>query len=273
MWTHILGAPEPKQQGAAHGWPAARAARSPGTQRHSGGMPRIWWSGVAHGRAAPPQRQGLAPAARSVSTQLGTATPITTRRAGRAGHGAERGLPASAAAGANWCCSMTGPPEPTVPAGPWCRRRHRDDAHENDRRPGHGARHHGRADQGGREVGGLGARLQRTCRVYQHNTASVYLRAPPYAAVSPTSYSVSSDQTNASSPVREGVVVLRATGGAMSERSARRDELSEAFARVQAAARHGPWHSARQQDWTSILSTHPDLIDLDLHAATWYPDA
>ena len=59
----------------------------------------------------------------------------------------------------------------------------------------------------------------------------------------------------------------------MSERSARRDELSEAFARVQAAARHGPWHSARQQDWKSILSTHPDLIDLDLHAATWYPDA
>jgi hypothetical protein len=30
---------------------------------------------------------------------------------------------------------------------------------------------------------------------------------------------------------------------------------------------------ARQQDWTSILSTHPDLIDLDLHAARWYPDA
>ena len=59
----------------------------------------------------------------------------------------------------------------------------------------------------------------------------------------------------------------------MSERSARGDGLSEAFARVQAAARHGPWHSARQQDWTSILSTHPDLIALDLHAAKWYPDA
>ena len=23
----------------------------------------------------------------------------------------------------------------------------------------------------------------------------------------------------------------------------------------------------------SILPTHPDLIDLDLHAARWYPDA
>jgi len=61
---------------------------------------------------------------------------------------------------------------------------------------------------------------------------------PPYAAVSPTSYSVSSDQTNPSSP------------GAS-----------------------WPLASARQQDWTSILSTHPDLIDLDLHAARWYPDA
>jgi hypothetical protein len=59
----------------------------------------------------------------------------------------------------------------------------------------------------------------------------------------------------------------------MSERSARRDELPDAFARVQAAARHGPWHWARRQDWTTILSTHPDLIDLDLDAARWYPDA
>jgi len=61
---------------------------------------------------------------------------------------------------------------------------------------------------------------------------------PPYAAVSPTSYSVSSDQTNPSSP-----------------------------------GTSWPLASARQQDWTSILSTHPDLIDLDLHAARWYPDA
>src|SRR5690349_23743542 len=74
-------------------------------------------------------------------------------------------------------------------------------------------------------------------------------------------------------PFAGDVLALPATGGTMSERSARGDGLSEAFARVQAAARHGPWHSARQQDWKSILSTHPDLIDLDLHAARWYPDA
>ena len=59
----------------------------------------------------------------------------------------------------------------------------------------------------------------------------------------------------------------------MSERSAHRDELSDAFARIHSAARHGPWHSARQKDWTRIIASHPDLIDLDLDAARWYLDA
>jgi len=58
----------------------------------------------------------------------------------------------------------------------------------------------------------------------------------------------------------------------MGEGSPRRDELSDVFARIHAAARHGPWHLARRQDWTSILATHPDLIDLALHTARWYPD-
>ena len=59
----------------------------------------------------------------------------------------------------------------------------------------------------------------------------------------------------------------------MAERGGGRDELSDAFARIQTAARHGPWHSARRQDWTSILASHPDVVDLDLHSALWYPDA
>src|SRR3954449_3173589 len=42
-----------------------------------------------HGRSAPPQPgQAMAPAARSVSTRSGTATPITTRRAAGGAHGA-----------------------------------------------------------------------------------------------------------------------------------------------------------------------------------------
>ena len=59
----------------------------------------------------------------------------------------ERGLPASATSGVNWCCSTTSPPEPTMLAGPGFRHRHRDDVPESDRGGGRGARHGGGADE------------------------------------------------------------------------------------------------------------------------------
>ena len=67
------------------------------------------------------------------------------QQAGRTVH--ERGLPASATSGVNWCCSTTSPPEPTMLAGPGCRHRHRDDVPESDRGGGRGARHGGGADE------------------------------------------------------------------------------------------------------------------------------
>jgi len=132
MWTHLGRARAETTERST--W-VARRPRSARTQRHSGGHSADLVVGRGPAGARATAAAGVSAGGQVGSTQLGTATPITTRRAGRAGrgaHGHERDLPAAAAAGVNWCCSMTGPPEPTVPAGPWCRRRHRDDAHEND---------------------------------------------------------------------------------------------------------------------------------------------
>ena len=86
-------------------------------------MPRIWWSGVPHGRTAPPQRQAR--------TRCSSPWPRRPRRSR-----------------SRWCGSETAARTTPLPA--------------------------------------------------LH--CSIHLRVSPYAAVSPASYSVSSDQTNPSSP-------------------------------------------------------------------------
>src|SRR3954454_20122262 len=89
----------------------------------------------------------MAPAARSVSTRSGTATPITTRRAAGGAHGARA-----------WSTSLRNlrgqlvllddqPARTTMLAGPRPRHRHRDDAPKSDRGGGRGARHGGGADE------------------------------------------------------------------------------------------------------------------------------